>query len=102
MPDILNKTYIGQISMQNLRCDQCDQMTGHKRYIGAGTIILAVVTSGIALLAIPFYPILCMKCGADSGTSPDKIAEREKSKQRTINLVVGFLILSFVIGLFIR
>ena len=49
--------------MQISYCDNCEKHTGHKRAIGAGTIIGAVATGGFSLLATPFYPPRCIVCG---------------------------------------
>lgn len=44
-------------------CENCEKKTGHKRAIGAGTVIGAFVTGGFSLLAIPAYPPRCIACG---------------------------------------
>jgi hypothetical protein len=48
--------------MATMYCALCSRPVEAKRQIGAGTIILAVVTGGIWLLAIPFYSKRCCIC----------------------------------------
>jgi hypothetical protein len=49
--------------MQVAYCDNCKKHTGHKRAIGVGTLLGAVVTSGVSLLAVPAYGKRCIICG---------------------------------------
>jgi hypothetical protein len=44
-------------------CANCGKETGHKRAIGWGTFFAVVLTGGLWLLAIPFYPKRCIICG---------------------------------------
>lgn len=44
-------------------CENCEKKTGHKRAIGAGTLIGAFATGGLSLVATPFYPVRCIACG---------------------------------------
>ena len=48
--------------MATMYCALCGRPVEAKREIGAGTVILAVLTAGISLLAIPFYPKRCSIC----------------------------------------
>lgn len=48
--------------MATMYCALCRRPVEAKRQIGAGTIILAVVTAGVSLLAIPFYRKRCAIC----------------------------------------
>jgi hypothetical protein len=50
--------------MEMLYCQNCKKTTGHKRAIGIGTLLGGVATLGVSLIAIPFYPLRCVKCGA--------------------------------------
>jgi hypothetical protein len=73
-------------------CALCNRPVEAKRQIGAGTVILAVITGGLALLAVPFYPRRCSICkstavspspldmaAAGSGDSPlTRLAELEQ------------------------
>jgi len=49
--------------MQTAYCPDCGKVTGHKRAMGKGTLIAALLTLGISLLAIPRYPLRCTVCG---------------------------------------
>jgi hypothetical protein len=49
--------------MQVAFCKNCGKHTGHKRSIGAGTVLGALYTSGLSLLAIPAYGKRCVVCG---------------------------------------
>ena len=44
-------------------CSRCGKETAHQRALGAGTILMVLVTCGLWLLAIPFYPSRCIHCG---------------------------------------
>jgi len=61
-------------------CVNCDRVVEAKRVIGAGTIILAVCTSGLWLLAIPFYSKRCPMCKSTNfGKKPiEKVAADPK------------------------
>jgi hypothetical protein len=48
--------------MSTMYCALCNRPVEANRQIGAGTVILAVVTVGISLLAVPFYPRRCSIC----------------------------------------
>ena len=48
--------------MATMYCALCARPVEAKRHIGGGTVILAVLTAGIALLAVPFYPKRCSIC----------------------------------------
>ena len=49
--------------MQVAYCPNCGKYTGHKRALGAGTVLGAVVTGGASLLAVPAYGKRCAICG---------------------------------------
>ena len=49
--------------MKMIHCSNCGNLTGHKRNLGIGTLIMVLITSGLWLLTIPFYPIRCIVCG---------------------------------------
>jgi ribosomal protein S14 len=55
--------------MQINLCPNCGKLTGFKRSLGIGTIIMVLITSGIWLLLIPFYPVRCINCGLTRGTA---------------------------------
>jgi len=49
--------------MEMMHCKLCDKMTMHKRDFGIGSIVIAILTGGLWLLAWPFYPKRCVVCG---------------------------------------
>lgn len=44
-------------------CPNCGKKTGHKAALGWGTFFAVILTGGLWLLAIPFYPKRCIVCG---------------------------------------
>lgn len=46
------------------QCSNCGKLTGFKRNLGIGTIIMCFLTLGFWILAIPFYPTRCTNCGS--------------------------------------
>jgi hypothetical protein len=55
--------------MQMIHCPNCQKLTGYKRQIGFGTFFAVLLTAGLWLLAIPFYPKRCITCGLTKGDS---------------------------------
>lgn len=55
--------------MQMIQCPNCGKMTGFKRDLGFGTFFLVVITCGLWLLAILFYPLRCITCGLTSSAA---------------------------------
>jgi hypothetical protein len=49
--------------MQIAYCPNCGKSTGHKRALGAGTILRTFLTGGLSLLAVPVYGKRCIICG---------------------------------------
>lgn len=48
-------------------CNNCGRRTGFKRALGFGTLFMVVITFGVWLLVIPFYPARCVICGTTRG-----------------------------------
>lgn len=48
--------------MATMYCALCNRAVEAKRQIGAGTVILAVITGGAWLIALPFYRKRCCIC----------------------------------------
>jgi len=46
------------------QCPNCDKPTGHKRALGWGTFFAVILTGGLWLIAIPWYDLRCIVCGA--------------------------------------
>ncbi len=82
--------------MATMYCALCRRPVDAGRRIGLGTIVLAVLTGGLWLLAIPFYEKRCAICrsGAVSATAPDgkigdgasPLAERQTLEARIADL----------------
>ena len=49
-------------------CPNCGQETGFQRKLGFGTFFAVILTGGLWLLALPFYPKRCNICGNDTLT----------------------------------
>ena len=49
--------------MEMIFCPNCQKVTGYKRALGFGTLLGFVLTGGLWLLAVPFYPRRCITCG---------------------------------------
>jgi hypothetical protein len=47
-------------------CPTCKQKTGFQRKLGFGTFFAVLITIGLWLLALPFYPKRCNICGNDA------------------------------------
>ncbi|MFZ0957425.1 MAG: hypothetical protein WAN60_13845 [Candidatus Sulfotelmatobacter sp.] len=55
--------------MEMIFCPNCGKLTGYKRALGFGTFFAALLTAGLWLLAIPFYPKRCITCGLGKSDS---------------------------------
>src|ERR1035437_2529468 len=53
--------------MEMMFCTSCDRTMGFKRALGWGTYLAIVLTGGLWLLSIPFYPKRCVVCGTPKG-----------------------------------
>lgn len=49
--------------MENLYCPNCQKQTGFKRAFGIGTLLACIITGGLWIIALPFYPVRCSVCG---------------------------------------
>jgi hypothetical protein len=49
--------------MEMIFCPNCNKLTGYKRSLGFGTLFAVLLTAGLWLLALPFYPKRCITCG---------------------------------------
>jgi hypothetical protein len=78
--------------MATMYCQLCRRPVEAKRQIGVGTVILAFVSGGLSLLAIPFYAKRCCICRSAAVTkslpeagvagtgplTPERIVELER------------------------
>ena len=55
--------------MQMIQCPNCGKLTGFKRDLGFGTFFMVLLTCGLWLLVIPFYPARCITCGLTRGSA---------------------------------
>ncbi len=55
--------------MQMIQCPNCGKLTGFKRALGFGTFFMVLLTCGLWLLVIPFYPMRCINCGLTRGSA---------------------------------
>lgn len=83
-------------------CNNCAKYTGHKRAIGAGTLVGGVLTGGVSLLAIPLYPKRCIVCGLTTGegkqvTTPSSPASSLRVTKA--DQVQGWIVLIGVVAL---
>lgn len=44
-------------------CESCKQQMGYPRALGWGTFFAILLTLGLWLLVLPFYPLRCIGCG---------------------------------------
>jgi hypothetical protein len=82
--------------MPTMYCALCGRPVEARRQIGVGTVVLAVVTAGLSLLAIPFYAKRCSICRSSAvsltvpgspmiagGATAARIADLEQRLNRT-------------------
>ena len=56
--------------MQMIQCPNCGKLTGYKRALGFGTFFMVLLTCGLWLLVVPFYPVRCINCGLQRPSRP--------------------------------
>lgn len=49
--------------MRTAFCETCGTVGGYRRALGWGTFFAVLVTLGVWLFALPFYPLRCVRCG---------------------------------------
>lgn len=76
--------------MSTMYCALCRRPVEAKRQIGIGTVILAVASAGLSLLAIPFYSKRCSICkgAAVTATVPElgSASSRTLAPERLVDL----------------
>src|SRR5208282_370449 len=55
--------------MFQTQCANCGQPRGFARRLGFGTLFMVLITFGLWLFVIPFYPARCITCGLTRGTA---------------------------------
>lgn len=82
-------------------CQNCGKRTGHKRTLGFGTFFAVVITFGLWIIAIPFYPKRCITCGelrsVNFWNSLTRDQENQKKTWSTVALVVLIVIILYYI-----
>lgn len=87
--------------MATMYCTLCGRPVEARRQIGLGTVVLAVITVGISLLAVPLYRKRCSICksaavydspppGAPVGAG-ESVLSRIAALEQRLNLVEGEL-----------
>jgi hypothetical protein len=59
--------------MATMYCSLCRRPVEAKRQVGAGTIILAVISGGLWLVAVPFYRKRCSICKSAAVTESPSV-----------------------------
>jgi hypothetical protein len=83
--------------MQIAYCPSCGRNTGHRRALGAGTVLRTLLTGGLSLLAVPVYGKRCIVCGltvkeADPQESGTNLTARDQAQGLLLLLGVVFLL----------
>lgn len=55
--------------MRMMQCPNCGKFSGFKRALGFGTFFMVLLSCGLWLLIIPFYPARCIHCGLTRHTA---------------------------------
>jgi len=66
-------------------CPNCDKSTGHKRTLGFGTFFMVIITGGLWILIIPFYPIRCIVCGSQAIGLPKASKPSKNNKEERLD-----------------
>lgn len=66
-------------------CNLCKRNVSPKRNVGVGSILLVVMTGGLWLIAILFYPKRCPICGTTKLLNAKSEENIEELKNKTIN-----------------
>lgn len=87
------------------RCMMCRRDVQTRRKIGAGSVILVLVTAGLWILAIPFYRQRCPICSGsmfgevEQGTAvADRVAGYKMRNLLILGILVAIIVISNVRG----
>ena len=89
--------------MQMIQCPNCARLTGFKRALGFGTFFMVLLTAGLWLLVIPFYPARCITCSLTRHTAVFhnfSVWYRSLSPAARAFVVIAPLALLFGLGIF--
>jgi hypothetical protein len=79
--------------MFQTQCANCGQPRGFARRLGFGTFFMVLITFGLWLFVIPFYPKRCSVCGCVRSSTNIKDAVAQRSPWEIIGLVVVVLVI---------
>jgi len=68
--------------MSTMQCNLCDRPVEAKKYIGAGTLILCILTGGLWIIAILFYRQRCSICKSDNLIEVGGEMRQDQEKKR--------------------
>ena len=83
--------------MELIYCPNCGKRSGFKRALGFGTFFVVLITLGLWLLAIPFYPARCINCGLTRSSAFWENLRNNPRKAITASSVIAGLVAVFVI-----
>ncbi len=79
-----------------IHCPNCNKLTGFKRALGFGTLFMMVLTFGLWLLVIPFYPARCITCGLTRGSAFWENLRADPRRAITASSVVAAIALAVI------
>lgn len=82
-------------------CQNCGKGTGHKRALGAGTILGAVATGGVSLLGVPFYGKRCVICGLTAEQAAQVTSKQSSGHVTVADQAQGWLVLFVIVCLLV-
>jgi hypothetical protein len=71
------------------RCKLCERKVSAQKQIGAGTLILVILTAGLGLIAIPFYQERCPICRGDEFDEDDAALDYRGTRGQKIGFWLG-------------
>lgn len=77
--------------MEMIICPNCNKLTGYKRAIGFGTFFAVLITLGLWLFVLPFYPKRCIICGLTKSAS---VPWHQTWKRAALIAFVGLLLIA--------
>ena len=78
--------------MELIYCPNCEKRSGFKRALGFGTFFMVLITLGLWLLAIPFYPARCINCGLTRGSAFWENLRSNPRRAVTVSSVIAGLV----------
>ena len=83
--------------MELIYCPNCGKRSGFKRALGFGTFFAVLITCGLWLLVIPFYPVRCINCGMTRGAAFWESNPRMAAI--TTSVILGLVVVLVISGL---